>query len=140
MQRKRLAGIACSAMVLTGMAGPAWAAGAADAMPPPAVTAPDAPRFAGLGTWPVGLRTLRLVNQGQPDLVAMARTGGRESVSDRALQVHLWFPAQAGSGSPASMSARLPRMGRRAKGPCSRPRAVRCAMRGRWRTSAFPWC
>ena len=53
---------------------------------------PDAPALAQLGPHPVGVRTMTLVNPGQPDVLA----GG---VKDRALVVELWYPAVADTGA-----------------------------------------
>jgi hypothetical protein len=49
---------------------------------------PDAPVLAQRGPHPVGVRTLKLVNPSQPDVLA----GG---VKDRVLVVELWYPAVA---------------------------------------------
>lgn len=57
---------------------------------------PDAPPLAGHGPHAVGVRTLSLVNPGQPDV--MAALAGEDRRSDRALTVELWYPARAGSG------------------------------------------
>ena len=53
---------------------------------------PDAPVLAALGPHAVGVRTLELVNPGQPDVLA----GG--VLVDRRLVVELWYPAVAGPG------------------------------------------
>lgn len=60
---------------------------------------PDAPPLAGHGPHAVGVRTLTLVNPGQPDV--MAALSGVNRLADRALTVELWFPAQPGTGQAA---------------------------------------
>lgn len=74
----------------------------------PSVAPVDAPQLAGLGAWPVGVRTIELVDPGQPDLPLMARTAGKQFISERALEVHVWYPALASNAAPASYAARLP--------------------------------
>lgn len=54
---------------------------------------PDAPELAAIGPHAVGVRTLDLVNPGQPDVLA----GG--ALVDRRLVVELWYPAVAGTGA-----------------------------------------
>ena len=54
---------------------------------------PDAPVLAARGPHAVGVRTLDLVNPGQPDVLA----GG--GLVDRHLVVELWYPAVAGMGA-----------------------------------------
>lgn len=57
---------------------------------------PDASPLAGYGPHAVGVRTLSLVNPGQPDV--MAALSGETRLCDRALTVELWYPAQPGTG------------------------------------------
>ena len=54
---------------------------------------PDAPELAAPGPHAVGVRTLEMVNPGQPDVLA----GG--VLVDRRLVVEMWYPAVAGTGA-----------------------------------------
>jgi predicted dienelactone hydrolase len=49
---------------------------------------PDAPSQAQRGNWPVGVRTLHLVNRDQPDAL-----GPPGAIEDRDLTVEFWYPA-----------------------------------------------
>lgn len=53
---------------------------------------PDAPELAAFGAWPVGVRTLEVVDPGRPDVL---RGGSR----DRNLVVEYWYPAVEGGGA-----------------------------------------
>lgn len=68
---------------------------------------PDAPELALRGALPVGVRTLHLVNPGQPDAL-----GPPGAVEDRALTVELWYPAA--TTGPAARYPSLLRDGHRA--------------------------
>jgi dienelactone hydrolase len=97
--------MSCALLVLS--------AGAGAATPrAPSVPPADAPQLAALGKHAVGVRTLSLVNPAQPDLLLGVRSGGKQTSSDRALEVHLWYPAKAGAPSPGGVyAARLPMSG-----------------------------
>ena len=75
----------------------ALAAGAA--LDPPSRTGIDAPELAALGTSPVGVRTLTLVEPDQLDLGAIDPATGTVARRDRSLTVELWYPATAKAGA-----------------------------------------
>jgi predicted dienelactone hydrolase len=54
---------------------------------------PDAPELAAYGPSPIGVRTLRLVNPGQMD-VLKAQAGQPVPLYDRPLTVEVWYPSQ----------------------------------------------
>jgi predicted dienelactone hydrolase len=59
---------------------------------------PDAPELARLGAYPVGVKTLELVNPAQLDV--LAAMAGSPALVDRNLVVELWYPAaHSGPGS-----------------------------------------
>jgi predicted dienelactone hydrolase len=66
---------------------------------PPSVPGTDAPQLARLGSYKVGFRTLSLVHQNQPDLLAADPVTGRVPLHPRALKVDLWYPAKAKRGA-----------------------------------------
>ncbi len=68
-------------------------------MPPPSVFGVDAPELARLGQFAVGVRTLSLVEQDQPDLLAIDPGGGVAPRRDRKLTVDLWYPATDAPGA-----------------------------------------
>ncbi|GHE00799.1 hypothetical protein U879_14000 [Defluviimonas sp. 20V17] len=70
-------------------------------------TRPDAPALARRGTYPVGVRSLTLVNPDQPDVF-----GAPGARADRALAVELWYPA-ANAGAGAARYPTLLRDGHR---------------------------
>ena len=53
---------------------------------------PDAPELAAWGPSPIGVRTLRLVNPGQMDIVK-AQAGQPTPLYDRPLTVEVWYPS-----------------------------------------------
>lgn len=60
-------------------------------------TRPDAPELARHGPWSVGVRSLVLVNTGQPDVF-----GPKGATEDRVLAVELWYPAEKGGAGDAT--------------------------------------
>ncbi len=54
---------------------------------------PDAPELATYGPSPIGVRTLRLVNPGQMDILK-SQAGQPAPVYDRPLTVEVWYPSQ----------------------------------------------
>ncbi len=58
----------------------------------------DAPELAHLGPYPVGLRTIKLVQQDQADLLAFV-ADRVTSRADRILTVDIWYPAAAGQAA-----------------------------------------
>jgi predicted dienelactone hydrolase len=79
--------LACSAV--HGWATPAFAA------EPPSRYGVDAPELARLGDYAVGFKTLHLVEHGQADPLAFDAIKGSAPLVDRALDVDVWYPAQA---------------------------------------------
>lgn len=63
---------------------------------------PDAPELAARGEYPVGVKTLELVNKNQIDILNYGK--GADSLYDRPLTVEVWYPAEAASGSSASVT------------------------------------
>ncbi len=53
----------------------------------------DAPELASRGRWAVGVRTVELVNPGQPDILRFNKDTGKAPVSDRPLTIEIWYPA-----------------------------------------------
>ena len=56
---------------------------------------PDAPELADRGEFLVGVRTLNLVHENQPDIMNFAK--GETPEYDRPLKVEIWYPADIGS-------------------------------------------
>ena len=67
---------------------------------PPSIFGIDAPELAAIGTLPVGVRTLTLVEPAQPDVLAIDPRTGTVPKHDRALIVDLWYPATFAPGAP----------------------------------------
>ncbi|MFM7704653.1 MAG: alpha/beta hydrolase family protein [Rubrivivax sp.] len=61
---------------------------------------PDAPELAAYGASPIGVRTLRLVNPGQMDVVK-AQPGQPVPLYDRPLTVEVWYPSLPHPPQPA---------------------------------------
>ncbi|MFZ4650976.1 MAG: alpha/beta hydrolase family protein [Rubrivivax sp.] len=60
---------------------------------------PDAPELAAYGKSPIGVRTLRLVNPGQMDILK-AKAGEPTPLYDRPLTVEVWYPSQPHPAQP----------------------------------------
>lgn len=58
----------------------------------------DSPELAPSGQYPVGVRTLDLVNPGQPDVLHMNKETGKAVEYDRPLKVEVWYPAVLPAG------------------------------------------
>jgi predicted dienelactone hydrolase len=69
---------------------------------PPSLYGVDAPQLARHGLYPVGIRTLHLVQHGQIDVLAPDAAKGTAAPVDRALTVELWYP-----GLPAAVAAEV---------------------------------
>lgn len=67
---------------------------------PPSIFGIDAPELAAIGTLPVGVRTLTLVEPAQPDVLAIDPRTGTVPKHDRTLIVDLWYPATFAPGAP----------------------------------------
>ena len=59
----------------------------------------DAPELARRGPWPVGVRTLDIVNPGQPDILNYKSDTGQAPLYDRPLKIEIWYPATIPAGS-----------------------------------------
>jgi len=59
----------------------------------------DAPELAQLGEFPVGVRTLSLVEPDMVDVLAYDAATGRAPKRNRSLEVELWYPAQPAPGA-----------------------------------------
>ncbi len=98
--------ILATILVLCAVA-PLACASAADT--PPSRFGIDAPELAPLGSAPVGVRTLHLVEHGQPDVLAFDPARGAAPERDRELTVELWYPARAGVvAEPVTYTAAFP--------------------------------
>ncbi len=53
----------------------------------------DAPELSRRGPWPVGVRTLDIVNPGQPDILNYKSDTGQAALYDRPLKIEIWYPA-----------------------------------------------
>ena len=58
----------------------------------------DAPELAPRGHWPVGVRTLDLVNPGQVDILHFDKATGKAPLYDRPLKIEIWYPAVIPAG------------------------------------------
>ena len=58
----------------------------------------DAPELAPRGRWPVGVRTLDLVNPGQVDILHFDKDSGKAPLYDRPLKIEIWYPAVIPAG------------------------------------------
>lgn len=67
-----------------------------------------APQLAALGDHAVGVRSLSLVNPGQPDIAAFDPTTGKAPLADRRLQVLVWYPASGAASSRSGYDSALP--------------------------------
>ena len=59
----------------------------------------DAPELAHLGAFAVGVRSLQLVQPGQPALLEFDPKTGKAPLRDRKLTVDVWYPAKASLGA-----------------------------------------
>ena len=80
--------------------GCAGLASAAERDGPPSRFGVDAPELAHLGEFPVGIRTLHLVQQEQADVLSFDAATGSAPRVDRPLTVELWYPAQPAPHAP----------------------------------------
>ena len=67
----------------------------------PSVPGINAPQLARLGPSKVGFRSLNLIHQAQPDLLAADPVTGTVPLRARALTVDLWYPAKPRPGAAA---------------------------------------
>ena len=67
---------------------------------------PDAPALTALGRFQIGVKTLRLVNPGQLDILK-ARPGEAAPTYDRPLTVEVWYPARLQAGQSAGGTYRV---------------------------------
>ena len=68
-----------------------------------AVPGPDAPALAAPGPFRIGVRTLTLVDPGQPDLMAADPKTGAVPLNERRLIIDLWYPAKPAPGAPGAV-------------------------------------
>ena len=74
------------------------------------VTRPDAPELAAYGPLPVGVRTVELVDEGRPDILAVdaeAPAPGEVPTAPRALTAEVFYPAAEGATGDTAMTALL---------------------------------
>ncbi len=94
-----------SIVLATALAG----ASSALAADPPSRPGVDAPELARLGSFPVGVRTLTLIDRENPDGHSFGAAGSAPTAGERHLTVELWYPAEATAGSsPVTYTATLP--------------------------------
>lgn len=53
----------------------------------------DAPELAARGKYSVGVRTVDLMNPGQPDILNFDKSTGKAPTYDRPLKIEIWYPA-----------------------------------------------
>lgn len=58
----------------------------------------DAPELAARGKYSVGVRTLDIVHQGQPDILNFDRGTAKAPLYDRPLKIEVWYPATIPAG------------------------------------------
>jgi len=58
----------------------------------------DAPELAARGPWPVGVRTINIVNPNQIDILHFDKATGKAPSYDRPLTIEVWYPAILPSG------------------------------------------
>jgi predicted dienelactone hydrolase len=97
------------ALLLSLQAAAGAAAGAAAARDVPSAPGIDAPELAKLGPLAVGVKTLKLVQHDQADVLAYDAAAGAAPLRDRVLYVDLWYPALAPPGAkPVDYRGSLP--------------------------------
>src|SRR5689334_10268815 len=57
------------------------------------VPSADAPALAARGRYSVGVRTIQLVNPGQPDILHFDKDTAKAPLYDRPLTLEIWYPA-----------------------------------------------
>ena len=62
------------------------------------VPAVDAPELAARGKYSVGVRTVDIVNPGQPDILNFDKVSGKAPLYDRPLKIEVWYPAAIPAG------------------------------------------
>lgn len=60
------------------------------------IVTPSAPELAPYGAWPIGVRTLTVIDRGRPDILNTT-PGGPTTRYDRRLTLEVWYPATASS-------------------------------------------
>lgn len=80
-------------------------AGTVRAATPPSLYGVDAPELARLGAHAVGIKTLRLIQHGQADVLAFDAAKGSAPLVDRVLAVELWYPARPAPHAPRVLYA-----------------------------------
>ncbi|MBX9600117.1 MAG: hypothetical protein K2X35_03895 [Bryobacteraceae bacterium] len=68
------------------------------AQEPYSIPAADAPELAHRGAYKAGVRTLELVNPGQPDILRFDKETKKAPLHDRKLPVEIWYPAVIADG------------------------------------------
>ena len=85
----------------------------------------DAPELAARGPYPVGVRTLDLVNPGQADILNFNKETGKAPLYDRPLKVEIWYPAVIPEGAREHTVYMSPMAGRPERIPASAPETQR---------------
>ena len=63
----------------------------------------DAPELAARGKWPVGVRTIDIVNPQQVDILNFDKATGKAPLYDRPLKIEIWYPAVLPPGTRESV-------------------------------------
>ena len=84
------------------------AASIALAQRPPSVPPVDAPELAQWGGYEIGVRTIQLVPEDQPDVLAFDKETGETPSYDRPLPVEVWYPARTVDGDPPRVEYETP--------------------------------
>lgn len=58
----------------------------------------DSPELSPRGRWSVGVRTVDIVNPGQPDILHFDKAAGKAPLYDRPLKIEIWYPAVIPAG------------------------------------------
>ena len=101
----------------------------------------DAPELAPRGRWPVGVRTLDLVNPGQVDILHFDPLSGKAPLYDRPLKIEVWYPAviPAGKEERVIYESAMPGAPAPDVPKTFRIPARHCAMLRRREECAFRW-
>jgi predicted dienelactone hydrolase len=69
----------------------------------------DAPELAPRGAYAVGVRTIDIVQPGQPDVLNFDKQSGKAPLYDRPLRIEIWYPASGATQQRTDYTMKLPR-------------------------------
>jgi predicted dienelactone hydrolase len=81
------------------------------------VPSSDAPELAARGTYAIGVRTEKIVNSNQIDILNFDKSTNKAPLYDRALVIEIWYPATIPAGQIEQTTYAMPLAG----GPSSQP-------------------